>query len=31
VGAFFSWCDAEALTVLDDTPISIGIRYARGV
>jgi transposase len=29
VDAFFSWCDAEALKVLDDTPISAGIRYAR--
>jgi Transposase IS66 family/IS66 C-terminal element len=29
VDAFFSWCDAEAGTVLDDTPISNGIRYAR--
>ena len=29
VEAFFSWCDAEAGTVLDDTPISNGIRYAR--
>jgi transposase len=29
VDAFFSWCDAEARTVLDDTPISNGIRYAR--
>lgn len=29
VEAFFSWCDAEALKVLDDTPISNGIRYAR--
>lgn len=29
VDAFFSWCDAEAASVLDDTPISIGIRYAR--
>ena len=27
--AFFSWCDAEAPNVLDDTPISDGIRYAR--
>ena len=27
--AFFSWCDAEAPTVLDDTPISDGIRYSR--
>lgn len=27
--AFFSWCDAEASTVLDDTPIASGIRYAR--
>ena len=31
VDAFFSWCDAEAATVLDDTPISNGIRYARNV
>jgi transposase len=29
VDAFFSWCDAEALLVLDDTPIADGIRYAR--
>ena len=29
VDAFFSWCDAEASKVLDDTPISHGIRYAR--
>lgn len=29
VDAFFSWCDAESPTVLDDTPISDGIRYAR--
>jgi transposase len=29
VDAFFSWCDAEAPKVLDDTPISNGIRYAR--
>ncbi len=29
VDAFFSWCDAEAVAVLDDTPISDGIRYAR--
>ncbi len=29
VDAFFSWCDAEAPNVLDDTPISDGIRYAR--
>lgn len=29
VDAFFSWCDAEASSVLDDTPISAGIRYAR--
>lgn len=29
VDAFFSWCDAEASTVLDDTPIASGIRYAR--
>ena len=29
VDAFFSWCDAEAATVLDDTPIANGIRYAR--
>jgi transposase len=29
VDAFFSWCDAEAGAVLDDTPISDGIRYAR--
>ena len=29
VDAFFSWCDAEASSVLDATPISDGIRYAR--
>ena len=29
VDAFFSWCDAESAKVLDDTPISVGIRYAR--
>jgi transposase len=29
VDAFFSWCDAEAEKVLDDTPISAGIRYSR--
>ena len=29
VDAFFSWCDSEAVSVLDDTPISDGIRYAR--
>lgn len=29
VDSFLSWCDAEAPTVLDDTPISDGIRYAR--
>jgi transposase len=29
VDAFFSWCDAEASSVLDETPISAGIRYAR--
>ena len=29
VDAFFSWCDAERNAVLDDTPISDGIRYAR--
>lgn len=29
VDRFFSWCDAEAPLVLDDTPISDGIRYAR--
>jgi transposase len=29
VDAFFSWCDAEYERVLDDTPISNGIRYAR--
>jgi hypothetical protein len=26
VDACFSWCDAEADSVLDDTPISVGIR-----
>jgi transposase len=29
VDAFFSWCDAAAPSVLDDTPIADGIRYAR--
>jgi transposase len=29
VEAFFALCDAESLTVLDHTPISIAIRYAR--
>jgi transposase len=29
VDSFFSWCDAEAKDVLDDTPIADGIRYAR--
>jgi hypothetical protein len=29
VDSFFSWCDAEAASVLDDTPIADGIRYAR--
>jgi transposase len=29
VDAFFSWCDAEIGNVLDDTPIAVGIRYAR--
>jgi hypothetical protein len=29
VESFLSWCDAEASLVLDDTPISDGIRYAR--
>jgi transposase len=29
VDAFFSWCDAEVGAVLDDTPISDAIRYAR--
>jgi transposase len=29
VDAFFSWCDADADRVLDDTPIAVGIRYAR--
>lgn len=29
VESFLSWCDAEANHVLDDTPISDGIRYAR--
>lgn len=29
VDAFFSWCDAEVDKVLDETPIAIGIRYAR--
>ena len=29
VARFFEWCDAEAERVLDDTPISKGIGYAR--
>ena len=29
VDAFFTWCDAEAPLVLDETPISKGIGYAR--
>jgi transposase len=29
VDRFFAWCDAEAPHVLDETPISDGIRYAR--
>jgi len=29
IARFFSWCDAEASAVLDDTPISDGIRYSR--
>ena len=29
VDAFFSWCDAEVSSVLDETPIAAGIRYAR--
>ncbi len=29
VDSFLSWCDAEESLVLDDTPISDGIRYAR--
>jgi transposase len=29
VDAFFSWCDSEAPLVLDETPISRGIGYAR--
>jgi hypothetical protein len=29
IDRFFSWCDAEVSAVLDDTPISDGIRYAR--
>ena len=29
VDAFFSWCDAEVSSALDDTPIADGIRYAR--
>jgi hypothetical protein len=28
VERFFSWCDAERDSVLDDTPVSKGIRYA---
>lgn len=26
--SFFSWCEAEATQVLDDTPVAKGIRYA---
>jgi transposase len=26
---FFDWCDHEASKVLDETPIAVGIRYAR--
>jgi len=29
IDSFFSWCDAEASLVLDNTPISDGLRYAR--
>jgi transposase len=29
VEAFFAWCDTESLTVLDETPISKAIGYAR--
>ncbi len=29
VDKFFEWCDAEALHVLDETPIQAGITYAR--
>src|SRR3712207_6757935 len=29
VDAFFSWWDAEASSVLDETPTAAGIRYAR--
>jgi len=29
VDEFFAWCDAEALRVLDETPISKAIQYAR--
>ena len=29
VEAFFRWCDEESLKVLDETPISKAIRYAR--
>lgn len=29
VDAFFAWCDAESLKVLDETPISKAIGYAR--
>jgi transposase len=29
VDAFLAWCDAEALKVLDETPISKAIQYAR--
>lgn len=29
VNAFFEWCDKECLVVLDETPISKGIGYAR--
>jgi transposase/FtsZ-binding cell division protein ZapB len=29
VEGFFAWCEAQAASVLDDTPIAKGIRYAR--
>ena len=29
VEAFFAWCDRESELVLDETPISKGIGYAR--
>jgi transposase len=29
VNTFFAWCDAESVSVLDETPISKAIQYAR--